>query len=66
LDLPIEIRQPADESRPGGIAGAGARKIRIGRDLSKEELIKLLETSYWNKAEVAADLVSAARPCGST
>ena len=55
-DLPIEIRQPADECRPGGIAGTAARKIRIGRDLSKEELIKLLETSYWNKAEVARRL----------
>jgi transcriptional regulator with PAS, ATPase and Fis domain len=55
-DLPIEIRQPADERRPRGIAGPAARRIRIGRDLSKEELIKLLETSYWNKAEVARRL----------
>jgi DNA-binding NtrC family response regulator len=55
-DLPIEIRQPADGGRPGGITGTSARKIRIGRDLSKEELMKLLETSYWNKAEVARRL----------
>ena len=55
-DLPIEIRQPADGVRPGGITGTSARKIRIGRDLSKEELMKLLETSYWNKAEVARRL----------
>ena len=55
-DLPLEIRQPGDECWPGGIAGAAARKVRIGRDLSKEELMELLETSDWNKAEVARRL----------
>jgi two-component system response regulator HydG len=55
-DLPLELRQPADECRPGGVVGAAARKVRIGRDLSKEELMKLLETSHWNKAEVARRL----------
>jgi PAS domain S-box-containing protein len=55
-DLPLELRQPADECRPAGVVGAAARKVRIGRDLSKEELMKLLETSHWNKAEVARRL----------
>jgi PAS domain S-box-containing protein len=55
-DLPLELRQPADECRPGGVAGATARKVRTGKDLPKEELMKLLETSHWNKAEVARQL----------
>ncbi len=55
-DLPLEIRQPRDECRPGAIAGADAKKARIGKDLSKEELMELLETSRWNKAEVARRL----------
>jgi PAS domain S-box-containing protein len=55
-DLPFEIRQPGDEYRPGAMAGAGAKKIRIGRDLSKEDLVKLLENSHWNKAQVARRL----------
>jgi transcriptional regulator with GAF, ATPase, and Fis domain len=55
-DLPLEIRQPGDECRPGAIAGAVARKVRIGRDLSKEELMELLEANNWNKAEVARRL----------
>jgi len=38
------------------MAGADAKKIRIVRDLSKEELVKLLENSYWSKAEVARRL----------
>ena len=55
-DLPLELRQPADECRPGGVAGAATRKAIIGKNLSKEELMKLLETSHWNKAEVARRL----------
>jgi transcriptional regulator with PAS, ATPase and Fis domain len=55
-DLPLEIRQPGDECSPGAIAGAAARKVRIGRDLSKEELMELLETNDWNKAAVARQL----------
>ena len=55
-DLPLEIRQPRDECRPGAIAGADAKKARIGKDLSKEELMELLETSHWNKAEAARRL----------
>ena len=35
------------------INAAAARKIRIGKNLSKKELVNLLETSHWNKAEVA-------------
>ena len=55
-DLPLELRQPGAECRPAGIAGAATRKVRIGKNLSKEELMKLLETSDWNKAEVARRL----------
>ena len=56
-DLPLEIRQPADVCWPGAaVQGAGAGKTRIGRDLSKEELMELLETSGWNKAQVARRL----------
>jgi two-component system, NtrC family, response regulator HydG len=55
-DLPLEIRQPRDECRPGAIAGADAKKARIGKDLSKEDLMELLETSHWNKAEAARRL----------
>jgi len=55
-DLPLEIRQPGDEGRPGAITGLDTKKVRIGRDLSKKELVKLLETCYWNKAEVARRL----------
>ena len=55
-DLPLEIRQPGDECWPEAIAGGGARKVRIGRDLSREELMELLETSHWNKAAVARRL----------
>ena len=55
-DLPLEIRQPGEECQPGGLARAAVRKVRIGKDLSKEELLKLLETSHWNKAEVARQL----------
>jgi len=55
-DLPLEIRQPADGFSPGAIAGAAARKVRIGRDLSAEQLIELLETTDWNKAAVARRL----------
>jgi len=55
-DLPLEIRQPADECRLGAFPGAAARKARVGKDLSKEELMDLLETSDWNKAQVARRL----------
>jgi len=55
-DLPLEIRQPGYEYRSGAIAGAGAKKVRIGRDLSRKELMKLLESSSWNKAAVARRL----------
>ncbi len=55
-DLPLEIRRPADACSPGAMAGAAAKNVRIGRDLSKEELMELLETSSWNKAEVARRL----------
>jgi PAS domain S-box-containing protein len=55
-DLPLEIRQPGDEIYPAEIQKTTKRKARIGKDLSKEDLIKLLETSHWNKAEVARRL----------
>jgi DNA-binding NtrC family response regulator len=55
-DLPLEIRHPGEEGRPGGIAGTATRKVRIGKNLSKEELMKLLKTSDWKKAEVARRL----------
>jgi DNA-binding NtrC family response regulator len=55
-DLPIKIRQPGDECWTEAIAGAAAKKVRIGKDLSKEALMKLLETSHWNKAEVTRRL----------
>jgi PAS domain S-box-containing protein len=55
-DLPLEIRQPADESHPGAMPGFTVRKARIGKDLSKEELLELLKASDWNKAEVARRL----------
>jgi PAS domain S-box-containing protein len=55
-DLPLELRQPGEECWPGGIADVAARKVRIGKNLSKEELVKLLETSKWNKAEAARRL----------
>ena len=55
-DLPLELRQSGDECRPGAVQGAAPRKARIGKDLSKEELLELLGTSNWNKAEVARRL----------
>jgi len=55
-DLPLEIRRPGEACSPGAMAGADAKKARIGRDLSKEELMELLETSSWNKAEAARRL----------
>jgi transcriptional regulator of acetoin/glycerol metabolism len=54
--LPLEIRQPGEECRLVGPAGAAARKVRIGKDLRKKELLDLLEASHWNKAEVARRL----------
>jgi len=55
-DLPLEIRQPAETCAPGAMAGAEAKRVRIGRNLSKDELMQLLEASSWNKAEVARRL----------
>ena len=55
-DLPLEIRQPGDECRPRGLAGAAEEKSDSAKDLSKEELMELLATSHWNKAEVARRL----------
>ena len=55
-DLPLEIRQPAGTSVPGAMAGPEAKRAGIGRDLSKDELIQLLEAAAWNKAEVARRL----------
>jgi two-component system response regulator HydG len=55
-DLPLELRQPAEVCWPAGFGYASARKTRISKYLSKEELLKLLETSQWNKAEVARRL----------
>ena len=55
-DLPLELRQSGDKCRPGAVQGAAPRKARIGKDLSKEELLELLGTSNWNKAEVARRL----------
>ena len=55
-DLPLEIRQLGDEGSSGEITGPAARKVRIGRDLSEEELVELLETNDWNKAAVARQL----------
>ena len=55
-DLPLELRQPGAECQPAGIACAATRKVRIRKNLSKEELMKLLEASDWNKAEVARRL----------
>jgi len=55
-DLPFEIRQPGDFFSPGAMAGAEVKRVRIGRDLSKDELMNLLETNSWNKAEVARRL----------
>jgi len=45
LDLPLEFRQPADKWRAGAIPDATAGKARIGGELSKEEVLELLETS---------------------
>jgi len=56
FDLPLELRQPADECWPEGIAGAAAKKVRISKNLSKKELMELLEKSDWNKAEAARRL----------
>ncbi|UCD81377.1 MAG: helix-turn-helix domain-containing protein [Desulfobacterales bacterium] len=56
FDLPLELRQAGNECWPEGIAGAAAKKARISKNLSKEELIKLLKASQWNKAEVARRL----------
>jgi transcriptional regulator of acetoin/glycerol metabolism len=36
--------------------GSTIRIRRSGKDLSKEELLELLETSGWNKAQVARRL----------
>jgi DNA-binding NtrC family response regulator len=55
-DLPLELRQPSDECLPDGMRGAAPRRAGIGKNLSKEELLKLLEKSDWNKAEVARRL----------
>jgi PAS domain S-box-containing protein len=55
-DLPLEIRLSGDECRPGAAQDAAPRNARIGKNLSEEELMELLETSNWNKAEVARRL----------
>jgi PAS domain S-box-containing protein len=55
-DLPLEIRQPGVECWPGRVPKAALRKTRIGKNLSKKELIEVLETCHWNKAEVARRL----------
>jgi two-component system response regulator HydG len=55
-DLPLEIRQPGGQYGPEGIPSTDTKKVRISKNLSKEELMKLLETSHWNKAEVARRL----------
>ena len=55
-DLPLELRHPPDECLPDGMQGAAPRKAGVGKNLSKEELLQLLEKSDWNKAEVARRL----------
>ena len=55
-DLPLELRQPWDQCGTGGITGTITKKNRIGKNLSMEELMELLEASQWNKAEVARRL----------
>ena len=55
-DLPLELRQPADECLPEGAGRTARRKVRIGKDLSKEELFELLTACDWNKAEAARRL----------
>jgi two-component system, NtrC family, response regulator HydG len=55
-DLPLEIRQPGGQYGSEGFANTDPKKIRIGKDLSKEDLVELLDTSHWNKAEVARRL----------
>jgi len=52
-DLPIEIRQSDYECEPAEISGTARKKVRIGKELSAEALIELLETCNWNKAEAA-------------
>jgi len=56
FDLPLELRQPAGEYWPEGMGRMSARKPGINQNLSKQALVKLLETSQWNKAEVARRL----------
>jgi transcriptional regulator of acetoin/glycerol metabolism len=56
LDLPLEFRQPADKWRAGAIPDSTATRARIDGELSKEEVLELLETSDWNKAEIARRL----------
>jgi two-component system response regulator HydG len=56
FDLPLELRQPADECWPESVEGKAARNYRVSKSLSKGELMKLLKKSDWNKAEVARRL----------
>jgi two-component system response regulator HydG len=56
FDLPFELRHPAAECRPEGMVETSARKAGVGKNLSKKELVELLEKSDWNKAEVARRL----------
>jgi two-component system response regulator HydG len=56
FDLPLELRQPAGQCQPEGMGGEAVKKTGIGKNLSKKELMELLEKSDWNKAEVARRL----------
>jgi PAS domain S-box-containing protein len=55
-ELPIEIRHPSEECWPIGEGGSAPRKGRIGRNLSRKELLELLAACDWNKAEAARRL----------
>jgi two-component system response regulator HydG len=56
FDLPLELRQPADECWPESVEGKAARNSSVSKSLSERELMELLKKSDWNKAEVARRL----------
>jgi hypothetical protein len=49
-DLPLELRPPECQFGPEGIPSTDTKKIRIAKNLSKEELTKPLGTGGINTA----------------
>ncbi|MGA1869473.1 MAG: sigma-54 interaction domain-containing protein [bacterium] len=53
FDLPLEIRQAQSQSAPSAMSSVSAKK---DNEISRSELISLLDHYHWNKAEVSHHL----------